>query len=172
VRNQPNAKLRRSAAIRAVITAAATAGAAAGSVAGVASAGVAGVAVAAVAIDVYLLDSGARDAGGRGGMFRSLRGLLSGVMRQAAWSGVDPADVGLMASVGWRLMRVAACMMPTAAGRRWLAEAESFLAEAPPVLRRGAVGSYLVGAPRVIVVSWAACLARRAMGILRGSASR
>jgi hypothetical protein len=42
----------------------------------------------------------------------------------------------------------AAMLMPPAEGRRWLAEAESFLAEAPPALRRGAIGSYLASTPR------------------------
>jgi hypothetical protein len=179
VRNQPDAKHRVAVAVAATavvaaaiaaIAAIATTGATATAV--VAAAVAAAALVALVAVVVYLRDSGARGAGGQGGMFRSLRGLLSGVLRRTAWGGVDPTAAGLMVGAGWRLMRVAACMMPAAARRRWLAEAESFLVEAPPVLRRGAVGSYLAGAPQVIVVSWAARLARRARGILSGWVSR
>ena len=62
--------------------------------------------------------------------------------------------------------------MPPAAGRRWLAEAESFLAEAPPALRRDAIGSYLTGAPQVIAMSWASALARQARLTGRGPVSR
>jgi hypothetical protein len=175
MRNQPAAKPRHLAAIGALIIVAATGAAVAAStgvpLATVATIGAAVAVPIAVTIDI-LRDSGVRGTGDQGETSRSLPELLSGVLRRAAWGGVDPATAGLMAGAGWRLMRAAACMMPTAAGRRWLAEAESFLAEAPPVLRRGAIGSYLAGAPQVIVVSWAACLARRARGILSGPASR
>jgi hypothetical protein len=76
--------------------------------------------------------------------------------------GAVPDRSALAAGAGWRLMRLAARLMPPAAGRRWLAEAESFLAEAPRVLQRGAIRSYLAGVPQVIAVSWASELARRA----------
>jgi hypothetical protein len=82
---------------------------------------------------------------------RDLRGPL----------GATSAVSGLMAGAGWRTMRAAARLMPRAAGSRWLAEAESFLYEAPPIPRRGAIRSYLIGALQVIAVSWAGELARR-----------
>ena len=58
-------------------------------------------------------------------------------------------------------MRLAARLMPRAAGRRWLAEASNFLAEAPAALQRGAIHSYLANAPQVIAVSWAVEAASR-----------
>jgi len=81
--------------------------------------------------------------------------------RHALGHGTDPA-AGVTAGAGWRVMCLAARLMPPAVGRRWLAEAESFLAEAPPGLRRSVLSSYLAGAPQVIVVSWAAVVAGRA----------
>lgn len=64
-------------------------------------------------------------------------------------------------------MRIAARLMPPAAGRRWLAEAASFLAETSSGLRRRAVGSYLAGAPKVFAMCWAVALARLARLIRR-----
>lgn len=93
--------------------------------------------------------------------FPRLRGLFSVAARRAVRHGSGQAESGLVAGAGWRAMRLAAWLMPRAAGRRWLAEAESFAAEAPPALRRGAIRSYLTGAPQVIMVSWAGDLARR-----------
>lgn len=93
--------------------------------------------------------------------FPRLRGLFSVAVRRAVRHGSGQAESGLVAGAGWRAMRLAAWLMPRAAGRRWLAEAESFAAEAPPALRRGAIRSYLTGAPQVIMVSWAGDLARR-----------
>ena len=93
--------------------------------------------------------------------FPLLRGLFSVAVRRAVRHGSGQAESGLVAGAGWRAMRLAAWLMPRAAGRRWLAEAESFAAEAPPALRRGAIRSYLTGAPQVIMVSWAGDLARR-----------
>lgn len=90
-----------------------------------------------------------------------LRGLFSVAVRRAVRHGSGQAESGLVAGAGWRAMRLAAWLMPRAAGRRWLAEAESFAAEAPPALRRGAIRSYLTGAPQVIMVTWAGDLARR-----------
>jgi hypothetical protein len=53
-------------------------------------------------------------------------------------------------------MRAAARLMPSAAGRTWLEEAESFLAEAPAELRQAALRSYLLTVPQVTVITWAA----------------
>ena len=91
-------------------------------------------------------------AGCRGGVYGAWRALLSGAP--------CPPDVAVLAGAGWQVMRLAALLMPTAAGRRWLEEAASFLAEAPPELCRGTVGSYLAGAPQVIAISWSGELAR------------
>ncbi len=77
------------------------------------------------------------------------------IIRHGSGTGV------LAAAAGWRMMCLAARLMPRAVGRRWLAEAESFLAEAPPELRRRAINSYLATAPQVIVVGWASEAARR-----------
>jgi hypothetical protein len=87
---------------------------------------------------------------------------VSGVLPgRAGGHGASPAVSGLMTGAGWRMMRAAAWLMPRAAGRRWLAEAASFLFEASPGQRRRAVRSYLLTAPRVIAKSWAGHLIRR-----------
>jgi hypothetical protein len=52
-------------------------------------------------------------------------------------------------------MRAVGHLMPPAASARWLAEAESFLAEAPQAILRDAVRSYLATAPQVVLASWA-----------------
>jgi hypothetical protein len=67
----------------------------------------------------------------------------------------------LTAGGRWRAMRLAARLMPRDVGRRWLAEAESFLAEAPPTLHPGAVRSYLANAPQTITEAWAGYLTGR-----------
>jgi hypothetical protein len=46
-------------------------------------------------------------------------------------------------------------LMPRSAGRRWLAEAESLLSETTPARRAAAVRSYLLSAPRLVVMMWA-----------------
>ena len=85
----------------------------------------------------------------------------------AVRTGAGPEMCGLSAGEGWRLMCAAAWLMPRVAGRRWLAEAESFLAEAPPAQRRRAVRSYLATAPQVIAMTWTADLGRRARDLWR-----
>jgi hypothetical protein len=55
----------------------------------------------------------------------------------------------------WRTLAVVSRLMPAAAGRRWLAEAESLLAEITPARRGAAVRSYLRSAPRLAVMMWA-----------------
>jgi hypothetical protein len=52
-------------------------------------------------------------------------------------------------------------LMPGAAGRRWLAEAESVLAEVAPTKRRKAVRSYVLSAPRLALIMWTRELRRR-----------
>jgi hypothetical protein len=90
------------------------------------------------------------------------RGLFSAILGLVTRHHAGPGECSLMTGAGWRAMRLVAWLMPRAMGRRWLAEAESFLAEAPPLLGHGAIRSYLVSAPLVIVVSWAGALVRRA----------
>jgi len=60
-----------------------------------------------------------------------------------------------------RALAVAARLMPASAGRRWLAEAESVLAEITPARRGAAVRSYLRSAPRLAVSMWAREVLRR-----------
>jgi hypothetical protein len=62
----------------------------------------------------------------------------------------------------WPALRAVSRLMPRDAGRRWLAEAESLLFEAPAARRRTVVRSYLRSAPRLVVMMWAAELSRRA----------
>ena len=87
-------------------------------------------------------------------------------------AGNDAASTGMAARAGWRAMQIVARLMPPAAGRRWLGEAESFLFEAPPRLRRDALASYVAGIPKVITLSWAAVLTRHRRPAGRGPASR
>jgi hypothetical protein len=56
---------------------------------------------------------------------------------------------------GRPVLRAAARLMPRAAGRRWLAEAESLLFEMPARQRGKAVRSYLRSAPRLALMMWA-----------------
>jgi hypothetical protein len=59
------------------------------------------------------------------------------------------------------VMRLAAGLMPRMAGRRWFAEADSFLDECDPQQQLAAARSWLGGVPRLIVVMWVAEVARR-----------
>ena len=61
-----------------------------------------------------------------------------------------------------RTLALASRLMPASAGRRWLAEAESVLAEITAARRRAAVRSYLLSAPRLAVMMWAREVLRRA----------
>jgi hypothetical protein len=56
---------------------------------------------------------------------------------------------------GWRTLAVVSRLMPAPAGRRWLAEAGSVLAEVPAARRGAAVRSYLLSAPRLAAMMWA-----------------
>jgi hypothetical protein len=60
-----------------------------------------------------------------------------------------------------RTLAVVSRLMPAAAGRRWLAEAESLLAEVTADRRAAAVRSYLLSAPRLAVMMWARQVLRR-----------
>jgi len=61
----------------------------------------------------------------------------------------------------WRTLAVVSRLMPAPAGRRWRAEAESLLAEVTPAQRGAAVRSYLLSAPRLVVMMWARQVLRR-----------
>lgn len=64
--------------------------------------------------------------------------------------------------MGWHpVLRVVARLMPPAAGRRWLAEADSSLFEAAAGRRGKVARSYLLSAPRLMLMMWAAELSRR-----------
>ena len=62
-------------------------------------------------------------------------------------AGHEPAAAGRQP-----LLRALARLMPPAAGRRWLAEAESLLFEMPAGRCGKAVRSYLVSAPRLVLM--------------------
>jgi hypothetical protein len=91
----------------------------------------------------------------------NFRGSFSALVRRAADPDAGPAASGLMVTPSCRMMRVASGLMPRAAGRRWLEEAENFLLEAPIGFRRRVIRNYLLTAPLVIAMSWTSALARR-----------
>jgi hypothetical protein len=61
----------------------------------------------------------------------------------------------------WRTMAMMSRLMPASAGRSWLAEAESLLAEVAPDRRGAAIRSYLRSAPRLAVMMWVRQVLRR-----------
>jgi hypothetical protein len=61
-----------------------------------------------------------------------------------------------------RTLAVVSRLMPASAGRRWLAETESLLAEVTAARRGAAVRSYLLSAPRLAVMMWTREVLRRA----------
>ena len=61
-----------------------------------------------------------------------------------------------------RALAVVSRLMPASAGRRWLAEAESLLAEITAARRGATIRSYLLSAPRLTVMMWAREILRRA----------
>jgi hypothetical protein len=88
------------------------------------------------------------EAGGRQGGWRRKGSGLSGHGRD------DDGPAG-EAAHRWRTLAVVSLLMPASAGRRWLAEAESLLAEVAAARRGAAVRSYLLSAPRLAVMMWA-----------------
>jgi len=74
----------------------------------------------------------------------------------------DDGPIGAGASYPRRVLVTASRLMPRSAGRRWLAEAESLLAEIKPGQRGAAIRSYLLSAPGLIVTMWARAAQRRA----------
>jgi hypothetical protein len=117
----------------------------------------------AVVNEVLIPSRNARPYGGARPRWSGfLRDLLCGALGRGG-----RAVAGAGSYSGWRVMLAAARLMPPAAGRRWLGEAESFLAEAHGELLRGAVRSYLAGAPQVIAITWAAVSVRWARSAVR-----
>src|SRR5436305_2300915 len=86
------------------------------------------------------------------------RGRDSGLGGRGLDDGDGPAG---QAAHRWRTLAVVSRLMPASAGRRWLAEAESLLAELPPARRGAAVRSYLLSAPRLAAMMWALQVLRR-----------
>jgi hypothetical protein len=80
---------------------------------------------------------------------RRRRGGLSGGGRDD-----DDGPAGV-AGYRWHALVIVSRLMPRSAGRRWLAEAESLLSEITPARRGAAIRSYLLSAPRLIVMMWA-----------------
>jgi hypothetical protein len=62
----------------------------------------------------------------------------------------------------WHMLVMVSRLMPRPAGRRLLAEAESLLSEIAPARRGAAIRSYLLSAPRLVVMMWAREVQRRA----------
>jgi hypothetical protein len=85
---------------------------------------------------------------GRGGD----RSGLGGHARDDA-SAVGPAARGRRPLLLAPLL-TASRLMPRVPGRRWLAEAESLLSEIEPARRGAAIRSYLLSAPRLVILMW------------------
>jgi hypothetical protein len=73
----------------------------------------------------------------------------------------DDGPVGA-AAYRWHMLIGVSRLMPRSAGRRWLAEAESLLSEITATRRGAAIRSYLLSAPRLVVMTWAREIQRRA----------
>jgi hypothetical protein len=131
-----------------------------GGMLGVVSSGLLGI-VAGGVLGVVL--GGAVGAVGTGIVLRdwNFQGSFGALMKRVAGGDAGLAASSPAAAVSWRVMRVASGLMPRAAGRRWLAEAESFLFEAPAGHRRRAIRNYLLTAPLVMAMGWIRALTRR-----------
>ena len=73
----------------------------------------------------------------------------------------DDGPVGAAAH-RWRMLVLVSRLMPRSKGRRWLAEAGSLLSEIAAARRGAAIRSYLLSAPRLMVMMWAREILRRA----------
>ena len=62
----------------------------------------------------------------------------------------------------WRMLVMVSRLMPRSAGCRWLTEAGSVLSEIAAARRGAAIRSYLLSAPRLVVMMWAREVLRRA----------
>jgi hypothetical protein len=96
-------------------------------------------------------------------------GFLLRGHRKRGGRGSGPAGRGLAGDAGRAptaagrppVLRAVSWLMPTEAGRRWLAEVESVLFETAGGQRAKALRSYLRSAPRLVVLMWAGELSRR-----------
>jgi hypothetical protein len=79
------------------------------------------------------------------------RGRDSGLSGRGREDDGGPADKAVHR---WHTLAVVSRLMPASAGRRWLAEADSLLAEVTAARRGAAVRSYLLSAPRLAVLMW------------------
>jgi hypothetical protein len=95
----------------------------------------------------------------------TVRGSLPRVRsRGSGLSGRDRDDHDgrvRVAACPWPTLIVLSQLMPRSAGRRWLAEAGSLLSEITATRRGAAVRSYVVSAPRLVVMLWARVVLRR-----------
>jgi len=80
------------------------------------------------------------------------RGRGSGRSGRGRDDGDGPAGP---AAHRWHMLVMVSRLMPRSAGRRWLAEAESLLSEITATRRGAAIRSYLLSAPRLVVMMWA-----------------
>jgi hypothetical protein len=76
--------------------------------------------------------------------------------------GRDDGDGPAGAAHRWRMLVMVSRLMPRSAGCRWLAEAGSLLSEMAAARRGAAIQSYLLSAPRLVVMMWAREVLRRA----------
>jgi hypothetical protein len=96
-------------------------------------------------------------------------GFLLRERRKRGGRGSGPAGRGLAGDAGHAptaagrppVLRAVSRLMPTAARRRWLAEAESVLFETASGQRAKVLRSYLRSAPRLVMLMWAGELSRR-----------
>ncbi len=97
-------------------------------------------------------------------------GFLLRERREGGGRRSGPTGLGLAGDAGHApaatgrqpVLRAVSRLMPTEAGRRWLAEVESVLFETASGQRGQAVRSYLRSAPRLVVLMWVSKLSRRA----------
>jgi hypothetical protein len=105
----------------------------------------------------------------------SVIAAVAGLRADGRWRGIRRKGGGLStrgrddddglageAAHRWHTLAVMSRLMPRSGGRRWLAEAESLLAEVTAARRGAAVRSYLLSAPRLAVMMWAREVLRRA----------
>ena len=105
-----------------------------------------------VPVVVAVVTSGDLRGGGRRG-----HGRGSGLSR-----GGRDDDGPAGAAHRWRVLAMVSRLKPVPGGRLWLAEAESLLSEIAPAGRGAAIRSYLLSAPRLVVMMWAREARRRA----------
>jgi hypothetical protein len=131
-----------------------------GGILGVVASGILGIVAGGI---LGIVVGGVVGTVGTGIFFRdwNFRKSFSDLIHRAADRDAGPAASSLTAMASWRILRAASRLMPQAAGRRWLAEAGSFLSEAPVRDRRRAARNYLFTAPQVIAATWTSALTRR-----------